>query len=533
MRCFMKSNLFKYIFILFAIGIVAYSVYAIYFKDKKDVQEGQNEVVQQEVVETKDLRLGISNFDTMNPLLSKNKEVLNIDKLIFEPLIMIDENYKANLCLAKECSKTSDTSYVIKIDNNTKWQDGSPFIAKDIQFTIDRLKEGKSIYSSLVEKVTSVEILDADTIKINLSQEVPFFEYNLTFPILPNNYYLNEDFNTSTKIPIGTGMYMISKIENGTITLMQNSKWWNRKNEQPKMEIIHIKLYEQMGELYNSFKLGNIDFFTTANTNLEEYIGTMGYAKQEFKGREFDYLAFNCQDNLLKSKEVRKAISYAIDKTNLVSTVFNNTYYVADFPLDFGSYVYEKTAASTGYNSEQAKKVLSDNGWVYKNNTWRKTEDYRTIKLNLTLTVNESNAKRVSVAENIKTQLAQIGIPVSIRKVSDSKYKTILQDKSYQMLITGVYNGFSPDVSTFFGANNLQNYSQEELNNLLTEVKNIKDENLLKEKYKRIIDIYEAEQPFISLYRNKQTAVKSQNLAGEVLANNYMSYYRFYTWYRM
>ena len=58
------------------------------------------------VDDIKDLRLGISNFDSINPLLSNNKEVLNIDKLIFEPLITIDENYKTSLCLATECSKT-------------------------------------------------------------------------------------------------------------------------------------------------------------------------------------------------------------------------------------------------------------------------------------------------------------------------------------------------------------------------------------------------------------------------------------------
>ena len=529
----MKSNFFKYIFIIFAIGIIVYSIYTIYFKDKEKVENVEENTITEEIAETKDLRLGISNFDTMNPLLTKNKEVLNIDKLIFEPLLTIDENYKVNLCLAKEWSKTSDTSYVVKIDNSVKWQDGSSIIAKDVQFTIDRLKEGKSVYSYNVEKVISVEVLDVDTIKINLSEEVPFFEYNLTFPILPNNYYLNEDFNTSTKIPIGTGMYMISKIENDVITLEKNEKWWNKKNENAKIEVIHIKLYEQMGELYNSFKLGNIDFFTTANNTLENYIGTIGYAKSEFKGRNFDYLAFNCQSTILKSKDVRKAINYAIDKSNIVSAVYNNEGYVSDFPLDFGSYAYEKTAASAGYNPEQAKKVLTDNGWIYKNNQWQKTENYRTTKLRFTLTVNESNEKRVAVAENIKTQLAQIGIPITINKVSDSKYTIILQEKSYEMILTGVYNGYSPDVSTFFGTDNLQNYDNEELRNLLEEVKNIKEENLLKEKYKRIIDIYEAEQPFISLYRNKNTAIKSQNLAGEVTPNNYTSYYHFFNWYRM
>lgn len=487
----------------------------------------------EEIIEIKDLRLGISNFDTINPLLSNNKEVLNIDKLIFEPLITIDENYKTNLCLATECSKTSETSYVIKIDNNKKWHDGSPLIAKDIQFTIDRLKEGKSIYSYNVEKVIGVEILDANTIKINLSEEVPFFEYNLTFPILPNNYYLGEDFYTSTKVPIGTGMFKIASIDGSNITLSKNENWWNKKDKNSKIETIQIKLYSEIGEVYNSFKLGNIDIFTTSNLNLEQYIGTIGYSKTEFKGREFDYLVFNCQDNIFKNVEVRKAFSYAIDKANIVSSVYNNQYYVADFPLDYGNYLYNKESSSSGYNPEQAKTILTNAGWEYKYNRWQKKENYRTLKLNLTLTVNSDNLNRVKVAENIKAGLEQIGIKITINKVSNSNYQKALQNKNYQMILTGVYNSYSPNLETFFGANNLENYSNAEINNLLNEVKTIKDENLLKEKYKRIIQIYEEEKPFISLYRNKQTIVKSQNLSGEINGNNYFSYYNLDSWNRI
>ena len=139
---------------------------------------------------------------------------------------------------------------------------------------------------------------------------------------------------------------------------------------------------------------------------------------------------------------------------------------------------------------------------------------------------------RVLVAENIKGALEQIGIKVTINKVSNSNYQKALQNKSYQMILTGVYNSYSPDLTSFFGANNLQDYNNEEMNTLLSEVKTITDENLLKEKYKRILQIYEEEQPFISLYRNKQTIVKSQNLAGEINGNNYFSYYNLENWHR-
>ena len=67
----------------------------------------------------------------------------------------------------------------------------------------------------------------------------------------------------------------------------------------------------------------------------------------------------------------------------------------------------------------------------------------------------------------------------------------------------------------------------------MTDVKSITDENLLKEKYKRIVEIYEQEKPFISLYRDKTTIVKSQNLAGDIKGNNYFSYFGLENWYRL
>lgn len=529
----MKANFIKYVFIIFVIGIIVFAIYTIYFKEKEKEQEQENVVQGEDKVEIKDLRLGISNYDTINPLISNNKEVLNIGQLIYEPLIKIDENYKAQLCLAKECSKTSEVSYIVKVNKNVKWYDGTYLGARDVQFTIDRLKELNSIYAHNVEKVISVELLDDETVKINLSEEVPFFEYNLVFPILSYNNYVGEDFKTSAKVPIGTGMFTINTIENGIITLIKNENWWNIEEQNSKIESIKIKLYSEVGEVYNSFKLGNIDILTTANINLEQYIGTIGYAKREIKGRNFDYLAFNCNQDLLKNIVVRKVINYCIDKTNIVTNTYNNNYYISNFPLDYGNYLYNEERVSLGYDQEQAKKILEEDGWEYKNNRWQKRENGSTKRLDFKLTVCSAHDKRVLVAENIKAQLEQIGIKVTINKVSESQYQKILKNKNYEMIITGVTNSYSPDLTTFLGNDNLQNYINPEIINILNEVKSISDINLLKEKYNRILEIYNEEVPFVSLYRNKQTVVKSQNLAGELKSNNYFSYYGLFSWYRM
>ena len=81
------------------------------------------------------------------------------------------------------------TTYLVKLKDNLKWEDGKSVTGSDVKFTIDTLKKGKSVYSDNVENIKSVEIIDGNTIRINLKKEEPFFEYNLIFPIISNEQF--------------------------------------------------------------------------------------------------------------------------------------------------------------------------------------------------------------------------------------------------------------------------------------------------------------------------------------------------------
>ena len=218
----------------------------------------------------------------MNPILSKNKNIQDIAKLIYDPLVTLTADYKAEPALATEWAKQSDHSYLIKLRENVKWTQGQRFTAEDVRFTIDRLKEISSIYSYHVQYVTEVEIVDDYTVKIKLDREIPFYEYFLTFPILSKDYYENEDFVNTEKntSPTGTGKYKISEVQPSYLKLEKNSGWWNKK-ENLTIEKKTVNLYSSIGELYSSFKIGNIDLISTSNDNLQEYIGTIGYSSKE------------------------------------------------------------------------------------------------------------------------------------------------------------------------------------------------------------------------------------------------------------
>lgn len=520
----MKSNnIFKYIFIVFVIGLIIGTVFILY-KQKKvsEEQEEETNSVQETSAKVLDnLTIGICAYDTMNPLLTNNKEVINLSKIIFEPLINLTPDYRTELCLAKSVTKKSDTNYEIKIDTNIKWQDGSNLIARDVEFTINKLKERNSVYSANVVQISNVDIPDAETINITLKEPVANFEYNLTFPIISSVYYANENFETTNKIPIGTGMYKIASIDENTILLTRNDKWRDIKEKTPKAKSITIKKYATMGEVYNSFKLGNVDIVNTSKENYTEYVGTMGYNKKEFKGRNYDFLSLNCEDIILKDKAVRQAINYGIDRNELVSSVLSNNYYVATSPLDYGSYLYSSEGELL-FDQAKAKKVLEEGGWIYKNNKWQKSIDGYVRRLTLSLAVNKDNDVRKNVAQNIKKQLGEIGIVVNIYEIDDNKYQQYLNERNYQMILTGITNSMNPDLKYFYGDMNIANYNNQEVKN------KIKSLDTYKDAQKQAND----DAVYVGLYRSRNILLLNANIGGNFTPNNYNVYCNFYEWFK-
>ena len=180
----MKSNIIKYLFIIFAIGIIIFAIYKINSQEENSNLNEENNTSQTSQKTESILNIGISDFDNINPLITKNKDIISLSTILYDPLLKITEDYEIENCLAEEWSKSNKTTYLVKLKDNLKWDDGSTVTGTDVKYTIEQLQEGKSVYSDNVENIKSVEIIDGNTIRINLKKEEPFFEYNLIFQIV-------------------------------------------------------------------------------------------------------------------------------------------------------------------------------------------------------------------------------------------------------------------------------------------------------------------------------------------------------------
>lgn len=528
----MKSSIFKYIFIIFVIILVIVTSVRFLNSKKEKKEESLDQTSKSSVIQT-NLRLAIADFDTLNPLLSNNKNVQEISKIIYEPLVTLDSNLKLQYCLAKEIAKKDDFTYIIKLKQGIYFQDGKEFNASDVQFTMDTIKSGiNSIYSSNLSAVSRLDIIDDNTISISLNQRVPFFEYYLTFPIMSASYFENEDFVNSSKLntAVGTGMFTIDSIENNIIKLVKNENYWNNEKN-PMVNEIYVNLYDAIGDVYDSFKNGDIDIVNVSTIDIDKYIGTLGHVKVEYKTRNYDFISFNTQTTIFSDPQVRKALSLCIDKSAMIASTIGQGYTPSNFSLDMGSWLYSDML-NVNQDLEQAKQILLNAGWEYKNNYWSKNIDGKNQKLEFTITVNSNNDLRKAVAQNILEQLRNFGINIFIKEISADKYVNALENKAYEVIIAGMECGLSPNLETFFGENNIANYNNEEINNILIEVSNTNDENTIKEKYNRIYEIYLEEAPYFGLFRETDYIIYNQSLVGNLKPNVYNIFQNVEKWYR-
>ena len=331
----MKEKNFKIIFFTIIIILILLAIYLII--KNKNTMASDIKLVRKENEISNEIIIGITDFDTINPILSKNQDVQYISKLIYEPLINIGQDFKLEQGLATEWNKLDEKSYLIRLNENKLWSNEKQFTAKDVEYSINYIKKQDTIYNDNVKNIEKIQAINDYTLKIYLLEPEEKFEYMLCFPIIC------EEQN------IGTGKFYIDMANENEIILK------SKTNEKK----IVIKIYENISKLYNAFSKEEVDTITTNNINFEEYIGTIGYNKKIICNRNFDYLKFDIDE-----VEVVKSISYAINKNEIIYKVYNNLYCRAEFPLQYGSYLYDEKIEYE-YNINKAKQILKDAGWEY------------------------------------------------------------------------------------------------------------------------------------------------------------------------
>nr|WP_233340942.1 ABC transporter substrate-binding protein [Haloprofundus sp. MHR1] len=163
-------------------------------------------------------------LSTMN-VLGHNDESKHVYQfnMMYDFLVQLNNNAEPDpeVSLATDWNRVDDTTMEYTIRTGHSWHDGEDLTAEDVAFTYNYISENEvPLYSTQAEYIDNAEVVDEQTVRINMSQ--PLGPFNLAvanlIPIIPEHKWADRENPSQANIqePVGSGPMMFDYWEQGS-----------------------------------------------------------------------------------------------------------------------------------------------------------------------------------------------------------------------------------------------------------------------------------------------------------------------------
>lgn len=339
--------------------------------------------------------------------------------------------------------------YRIKLKKNLFWNDGTPFTARDVNYTFKD-----------VEK----KVIDELTISFKLKKTLPVFPTYLTTAII--------------KYPLVgvAGLYKVDRIKSryGTISEVYLSP---NKDDLPAYT---YKFFPSEGKVVDAYKLSEINQMTILKKSVADAFATW---KNTEVTKMVDYnslltLFFNMKNEMLKSdKDIRQAISMSLNKST-----FTEVGEEALGPIPPISWAYNPLLKQVPYDPDLARRILRNTGSASEEAGLQLSTSYELVEK----------------AEEIKSSFAEAGLRVNIHVLSGQAEPT------FDMLLAYWKVPLDPDQYYFWHSTqnqgNITSYNNVKIDKLLEDGRSTIDVAERKQIYDQFQRVLQDDQPAVFLY---------------------------------
>ncbi|WP_457603016.1 peptide-binding protein [Nitratifractor sp.] len=465
-----------------------------------------------------DFQRAMSSSPTrINPLLATDSASGEIAAWIFNGLLKFDRNGSIAPDLAESWRFEDNRTLRFTLRPNVRWQDGEPFTAEDVKFTYDWLMSDKVVtpYKSDFKYIDRVEVLDNRTVRIHYRQ--PYFKALSIWMtgLIPKHLWAKEKDpmrSPLNKLPVGTGPYRMTKPFgiNERIVLVANDRYY----EHPPF--IRRQIYHYIGDPSTQFmmlKAGKLDIGGLSPIQLERQVDASfrrHYRIYEQPSHSYTYLGFNLRDPKFKDPRVRRALSLAVDRQEIIDLLFFSHGRPCYGPFMPGSSVYPKAFTPEKYDPERAKRLLAKAGYDAKH------------PLRFTLVTNTGNETRINAAQIIQQQLLRIGVRMKIRTMEWQAFlNTVVFPRNFEAVLLGWSLSLIPDAYPIWhsdgdkkGGFNFVGYHNPEVDRLIKESERLVDPEAFAARYRKIFKLIVADHPYIFLYIPDSITAVSRRIEG-------------------
>jgi peptide/nickel transport system substrate-binding protein len=421
-----------------------------------------------------------------------------------------------------------DMSATFKLKKNAVFQDGTPVTAKDVKWSLDRAVSvgGFPTFQMSAGSLTKPEqfvVVDDHTVRVDFAKKdrLTIPDLAVIVPCVINSELVKK--HASEKDPwgldytkqntAGSGAYRVVQWTAGTeVILERNDKWVG--GPLPKVRRIIWRMVPSAGNRRALLERGDADIsYELPNKDFVELkdAGKLNIVSTPFSNG-IQYLGMNVTQPPFDNLKVRQAVAYAVPYQKIMDAVL----------YGLGKPMFGKAAGGSAdfawpqphtFNTDiaKAKQLLAEAGYPNGFET--------TLSFDLGFaTVNEP------LCVLVQESLAQVGIKVTINKITGSNWRTEL-NKKVLPLYTNVFSGWLDYPEYFFiwcyhGKNsvfNTMSYQNKELYKLIdgaVDAAAVGNTAAYDKDVKGFVDLAYADIPRIPLFQPYSNVAMQKNISG-------------------
>jgi len=472
----------------------------------------------------------VGTIHFINPILSQTNDVdADLVTLTFSSLLKTDENGRLENDVAESYEVSEDKlTYTFHIKQNVLWHDGEKLTADDIIYTIKTIQKD-SYKSPLIANWQGVraEKVDDYTVNFILKNTYAPFLNGLTFGILPQHLWeqvAGNEFPLSelNSQPVGSGPYKLNsfkKDKNGKIISIEmgvNDDYYGQK---PYIKTITFKFYASEDDAISAFnrkEVKGINYISPSNLGKVVDIEKKNLNRLSIP-RYYAVFFNQTQSKALADKTVRLALSYAIDKDKLISSVLKGEGQKIDTPITPQLLGYNPNTKVYDYAKEHAQNILTEAGWVDGDNDGIREKGDE--KLSFALVATSWTDIAVTAIE-LQAMWKEIGADVKI-ETTDNIQEDYIKTRSYQAILFGQILSYDPDPFAFWHSSqkkdpglNLSLYDNSDVDKILEEARKETDPELRAQKYQEFQNLLVEDVPAIFLYSPDYIYLQDKSVQG-------------------
>lgn len=475
-----------------------------------------------------------------SPVFAESAYDARVTEVIFTAMLTVkkDGTYEPDLA---EGYTVSDDNKVLtfKLKDGLKFSDGSPLTAEDVAFTIslyyDKDYDGPSDmmqHAPLVgaqdykdgkaTSISGIKVIDPKTIEFTLT-DVRVLSVSALggTGVMPKSVY-GKDYKQGSlgnirdlfQNPVGAGPFKFKEYKPGQeVRLEANENFYGAI---PTYKDLIFKTVTQETEMQN-IQTGEADYIDgTVSQDAMEEIASYGFADAWLNPTNgYGYIAFNMKDPKFTDKKVRQALTYGLDRKQIVDAVYQGYADVINVPQSKVSWSYTNEVNAYEFDIEKAKTMLDEAGWKVGADGIREKDG---VKFEIKFTASTPNVVNEAIIPVAEKNYKELGI----KFIADQMDFNALLDKfdkgNYEMVFLA--SGLTPDPQsgegTFrtAGAQNKNHYSNPQVDELWTQAGSTLDTEERKGYFKQIYQLINEDAPMIFMYQRRNLDIINTRLQG-------------------